>query len=486
MALIAALAISVGYGIYHYAVLETARLYLWPVVDVVPGGNGTYYTAIINTGHVPFIVTTIVYKTGIQSVNNNTPLYQNQYLLLETNQSPVGVMVCSATTPDACIFAKPNNWTTINQLITGTSGSINLTGAFLQVTVNDVNTPTGTPSWNVTWWFTTQNPPQYYSISKSTSYTWYINLATAPYIPAQVSFQAKLLTIPQYYSCTISPSSITAYYNPGSTQTFAVTCTPLPITISVVDNLQAIWSITWTGAASGSKSGTTSTTFTVQPSTAAYTNFTASTTNSSCKVIPSSANLMPGQSQTFQVVCYGSITVSITNDNYQTGSAGWKVTWSDTQGVVSGSNSGSGNTQWVIYNVPYGDQVNLQASITSNPWGYTCSISPSSTSATPTLSSPNQQVTFTVSCSVAPIYVLITDEYYAPFTVYWTDVTTGQSGSFSSWENTFFYIYPSSPYSNVYFSVTVQTPPGYSYCYGVLSSENALPGDTEYITIFCQ
>jgi hypothetical protein len=59
-------------------------------------------------------------------------------------------------------------------------------------------------------------------LSKSTSYTWFIN---PPYVPIQISFKASITQNPSGYKCQINPTSVTATYGAGSVQEFDVTCT---------------------------------------------------------------------------------------------------------------------------------------------------------------------------------------------------------------------------------------------------------------------
>jgi hypothetical protein len=110
-------------------------------------------------------------------------------------------------------------------------------------------------------------------------------------------------------------------------------------------------------------------------------------------ITPSSIQVTNGSHVTFTVNCGGGnngggnnnyfVYVTVTNDTL---GAGWQVSSS----VKSISGSGNVNNE----QLPIGGQTDtLTASITSNPSGYTCTISPSSEQVT-----SGNSYTFTVSC----------------------------------------------------------------------------------------
>ncbi len=173
------------------------------------------------------------------------------------------------------------------------------------------------------------------------------------------------------------------------------------------------WAVTATGAATEYINGQGSVTnlfwFSIQP-TNNEIYFSAS---SGCTVSPTYVTPNKAGNYYVTVDCGGSsgsgsnsISVSVINDTL---GAGWSVSWS---GSASGSKSGTSDASW---SVTASGTVDFTASITSNPSGYTCTISPSSTSA-----SPGGSVTFTVSC---------TSNQPPPTTVYGCFLTTSATSS---------------------------------------------------------
>jgi len=116
-----------------------------------------------------------------------------------------------------------------------------------------------------------------------------------------------------------------------------------------------------------------------------------------CTITPTSEQVSAGNSYTFTVSCQqqssspSPITVTV-SDQYN---AGWQISWS---GAASGSQSGTSSTTFTVQPTSNG-AVTFTASITSNPSGYQCTISPQSTTAY-----PGQSVSFTVSCQPISIY----------------------------------------------------------------------------------
>ncbi|WP_054854011.1 hypothetical protein [Vulcanisaeta distributa] len=151
------------------------------------------------------------------------------------------------------------------------------------------------------------------------------------------------------------------------------------------------WTVTASGAVSESASGTgpvsNSWWFSIHPTNSPIY-FSAS---KGCTVSPSTITPSSAGNYYVTVNCggsssSGSISVSV-QDSY--GGAGWSVSWSG--GGASGSKSGSSSASWSI---TASGTVDFTALITSNPSSYTCTISPTSTSA-----NPGGSVTFTVSCT---------------------------------------------------------------------------------------
>ena len=210
---------------------------------------------------------------------------------------------------------------------------------------------------------------------------------------------AQITSNPSGYTCTITPTS--EQVSAGNSYTFTVSCqqqssSPSPITVTVSDQYNAGWQISWSGAASGSQSGTSSTTFTVQPTSNGAVTFTAKITSNpsgyTCTISPQSATAYPGQSVSFTVSCQPIayyVYVTVTGDSP---GAGWQVSSSVTS--ISGT-SNVNNEQLKIG----GQTDTVTAKITSNPPGYSCSISPTSVTV-----QAGQTVQFTVSCQPISIY----------------------------------------------------------------------------------
>jgi hypothetical protein len=112
-----------------------------------------------------------------------------------------------------------------------------------------------------------------------------------------------------------------------------------------------------------------------------------------CTITPTSEQVSAGNSYTFTVSCQQQLPSPITvtvNDPYN---AGWQISWS---GAASGSQSGSSSATFTVQPTSNG-AITFTAKITNNPSGYTCTISPQSTTA-----KPGQSVSFTVSCQQQP------------------------------------------------------------------------------------
>ena len=266
--------------------------------------NGTLYVPMYNIGEYTVEVKYLFVKglNGVQEYATNIILKPGQYYVYELSidYTPKAVTIVVSPTRDPKLVLEFNsNVSTpgpiaLTPMSQGSSG-----GGLIAVSVVDPYNA----GWTVSWSYSGQS----YSLSKSTSYTWFIN---PPYVPIQITFSASITQNPTGYACQVVPSSVTNTYNAGSVQAFNVTCSIAPITVSVSDPYNAGWSITWNGAASGSQSGSSSTTFTIQPSTNGAVSLTASITStpsgySSCSISPQSTTANPGQTVTFTVSCSG-------------------------------------------------------------------------------------------------------------------------------------------------------------------------------------
>jgi hypothetical protein len=223
------LSVVIGVGLYGYWIYAnhvTLENYLWPIAEVLPW-KGKYFLAIVNTGNEPFYVEQIYLKGGTvltpsQAVNpnlnwcsvSNTKLMHNQWWCGEANQLPVAVRICSAIDPKVCIVAPVHGWTTVT-FSQPSQAAFGVGNGLIEVVVND---PLNA-GWSVSWSYSGQS----YTMSKSTSYAWFIN---PPYVPIQITFSASITQNPTGYACQISPASVTATYSGGSVQQFTVTCTP--------------------------------------------------------------------------------------------------------------------------------------------------------------------------------------------------------------------------------------------------------------------
>jgi len=208
---------------------------------------------------------------------------------------------------------------------------------------------------------------------------------------------AQITSNPSGYQCSITPTS--EQVSAGNSYTFTVSCqqqssSSSSITVTVSDQYNAGWQISWSGAASGSQSGSSSATFTVQPTSNGAVTFTASITSNpsgyQCTISPSSTTAYPGQSVSFTVSCQPIayyVYVTVTGDSP---GAGWQVSSS----VTSISGTGNVNNEQLKIG---GQTDTVTAKITSNPPGYSCSISPTSVTA-----QAGQTIPFTVSCQPQP------------------------------------------------------------------------------------
>jgi len=103
----------IGVGLYGYWVYvnhQTLENYLWPVAEVVPLRNGTYYLGIVNTGNEPIIVEDIYTNNSKVLSVDAKPLSHNQWLTETLSSLPVAVRVCSALDPKVCEVVPVHGW----------------------------------------------------------------------------------------------------------------------------------------------------------------------------------------------------------------------------------------------------------------------------------------------------------------------------------------------------------------------------------------
>jgi hypothetical protein len=415
------------YGYWVYANHVTLENYLWPIAEVLPY-KGEYFLAVVNTGHEPFYVEQIYLRGGAvitpgQAANPglgwcsvaNTKLMHNQWWCGMVNQLPVAVRVCSALDPKVCIVAPVHGWETV----TFSQATFGVGSGLIEVVVNDPYNA----GWSVSWtypglstspspypWF---NTAPSYSMSGSSSKVWFIN---PPYVPIQISFKASITQNPTGYKCQINPTSVTATYSGGSVQEFTVTCTSAA-DIVIEDYYYGSfnqygyyvcgdpvkYTINYWGNATGTLSGQVpcigwnskyNITYAIPTNGTIYWKLTSVSipSDTTCIIDPQSGSVNPGQVATIIFSCIympssGSsnywVYVSVTGDSY---GAGWKIASS------AGSITGTGNVNDEQLYIG-GPSDTLTASITSNPSGYTCTISPSSESVI-----SGYHYTFTVSC----------------------------------------------------------------------------------------
>ena len=112
IAMVILIAGTVGglYGYWTYTNHVTLENYLWPIAEVVPLKNGTYYLAIVNTGYEPFTIKQIYLSNGSTISVNTKPLSHGQWFAENLTSLPTAVKVCSAVEPGICIVAPVHGW----------------------------------------------------------------------------------------------------------------------------------------------------------------------------------------------------------------------------------------------------------------------------------------------------------------------------------------------------------------------------------------
>ena len=270
--------IGIGlYGYWLYVNHVTLENELMPIAEVVPYKGG-YYLAVVNTGYEPFTVRQVYLKGGSILSVDSKPLTHNQWFFEQTSQLPIAVRVCSAIDPRVCETIPVHGWSTIDpvSILSNSNGS----GLIGVVVYDPYNI-----GWEVAW---TYVAPSYfgglggeasygagwyggfiegalgypgdmvYALSKSSSYTWFIN---PPYVPIALGFRAWITNNPTNRTCLIVPGFIIKSYNAGSVQTFNVTCEPaVEVIVYYINffgtlNQYPTYTINYSGGASGVISG---------------------------------------------------------------------------------------------------------------------------------------------------------------------------------------------------------------------------------------
>jgi hypothetical protein len=214
-------------------------------------------------------------------------------------------------------------------------------------------------------------------------------------VNGSVAFTAS---IPSPFSsiCSIAPTNATAY--PGQTVTFTVSCTRPPYFVYVTvtgDSCGIGWTI-YSSVSSISGKGNVKN---AMLAIGGYTDWLEvviwDAPNGQWDFEPGGTKVTNGSSVTFTATCPQSSGGSGNNNYYiyvvvinNSLGAGWQI-----KSSVS-SISGTGNTNSPQQLKIGGQTDTVYASITSNPSGYTCTISPSSD-----IVSSGATYTFTVSCS---------------------------------------------------------------------------------------
>jgi len=225
---------------------------------------------------------------------------------------------------------------------------------------------------------------------------------------------AQITSNPRGYVCTIKPEEVTpgvagwptpdgltdtTLYGLGGTYNFTVSCAVAPIKVKVeytpwTSNVG--WLISWSGAATGSQSGNSPTTFNVYPGENATVYFTAKITSipsiyKSCAITPTNTTAYPSDTVTFTVNCTPKyfVYVTVTGDEFTNPITGG-IVWSVSSSVYTLTYN------WNVENWPMpigGPTDTLYAQIVGGcPGHYTCSINPSSIQVT-----NGSHVTFQIS-----------------------------------------------------------------------------------------
>jgi hypothetical protein len=189
----------IGVGLYGYWVYvnhQTLENYLWPVAEVVPLRNGSYFLGVVNTGNEPIIIEDIYTNNSKVLSVNSKPLSHNQWLFETLSSLPVAVRVCSALDPKVCEVVPVHGW-----------GYARL---FSGVWVTFIGNPWPGCAWKLIWYGGNGG-----MIQSSQSLSWFIPTNETIY------FHADAIITDSCTGATISgPSSA----EPGQNVTFSIMC----------------------------------------------------------------------------------------------------------------------------------------------------------------------------------------------------------------------------------------------------------------------
>jgi hypothetical protein len=274
--------------------------------------------------------------------------------------------------------------------------------------------------------------------------------------PGEVIY-ASILQNPPGYLCTINSTTTQAW--PYQVYDYKIDCKPTTITVRVFSDYQASWQIK---SSVDSVSGTGSATRTLSFKNGE--NITASITSNPsgylCSISPTSLQPAPYNVYNFTVSCTPWATVRVFSD-YQ---ASWQI-----KSSVDSVN-GTGSTEGVTLRFIIGE--NITASITSNPYGWLCSISP--TSLQP---APGGSYDFRISCTPWAT-VRVFSDYQASWQIKSSVDSVSGTGS------TTVTLKISKPGEVIYASI-LQIPPGYQECTVNPSSVQVNPGGVYDFRIGC-
>jgi len=382
--------------------------------------NNTLYIPMYNIGKYTVYVKYLFVKgvNGVQEYTTNMILKPGQYYVYELSidytPEAVTIVVSPINDPRLALEFSSNVTTPKPIALTPISTSLSAQGCPVLASVNDPYNA----GWRVTWTMAGGT----YSISESSSYQWCI---LPPYYPITVNFQSTITQNPTGYQCSINPQTTQVNYEgKPETQSFTVTCTSAAY-IVIEDYYYGSfneygwylcgdpvkYTINYWGNATGTLSGQVpcigvngqyNITYAIPTNGTIYWNLASVKipSGTTCIISPTSGSVNPGQVSTITFSClywpYNSggnnnggnngnyyVYVTVTGDSYGVG-------WSIASSVDTITGTGNVNMERLYIG---GLTDTLTASITSNPSGYTCTISPSSVYA-----SWGSDYTFTVTC----------------------------------------------------------------------------------------
>jgi hypothetical protein len=322
------------YGYWVYANHVTLENYLWPIAEVLPY-KGNYFLAIVNTGNEPFYVEQIYLKGGAvltpsQAANPGLSWCSTSNTKLMHNQWWCGMVNKLPVAVRICSTLDPS----VCVVAPVHGWSVVTFSQPSQAAFGISNCPvlaSVSDSQGAGWEVVWSMAGNSYSVSKSTSYQWCI---LPPYYPITINFQSTITSNPSNYQCQISPQSTQVNYNG--------TPTTVPFTVTCQQSQSSPPGGGGNGGGGGGGGG--------------------------------------GGNNNNNYFVY----VTVTGDSY---GAGWEVSSGDYD--ITGTGNVNNEKLAII-----GPGITIRAWITSNPSGYTCSISPSSYSNVQNGST----YTFTVSC----------------------------------------------------------------------------------------